>query len=332
LSHLNNFWVAGLALAMISWSRAEAIIPTTSGTSWEYQVSDFQSKSRQPGMMTITIAGTEQFDGKDVLRLETQTATGLHKTELIAENEEGLLCLRRSTADGKSVSFQPPIRLLPAQLSLGTKWELDDEVAGVQMHQQFTVAAEEEVTVPAGTFHTYRLEAQEPWPLSIAIERWFAPGTGFVKDVTTTRGPTGRLLSRAITVLKKFTPAPSLSPNESSPPKPNQPTIVLEVVKARDGEPTTEFRSDAPNIFVHWKGDRLPVGGTVRVAWVAEDVGDIAPANFIVDQTETIVDAPETGVQFTLSRPKDGWAAGKYRVDLYLDGSLVQSVKVTIAD
>jgi hypothetical protein len=224
------------------------------------------------------------------------------------------------------------MRLLPAQLNLGTKWELDDEVAGVDMHQQFTVAAEEDVTVPAGTFHAYRLEAREPWPLSIAIERWFAPGTGFVKDVTTTRGPTGRLLSRVTTVLKKFTPSPSLPPNETSAPKTDQPTIVLEVAKAREGEPATEFRSDAANIFVRWKGAHLPVGGTVRVAWVAEDVGDIAPANFIVDQTSTIVDAQETGVQFTLSRPKDGWAAGKYRVDLYLDDSLAQSVKVTIAD
>jgi hypothetical protein len=332
LNRSHNFWVAGLALAISSWSRADAIIPTASGTSWEYQVTDFQSKSRQPGMMTITIAGTEQLAGKDVLKLETHTAAGLQKTELIAENEEGLLCFRRSTSDGKSISFDPPMRLLPAQLSLGTKWELDEEVAGVEMHQQFNVAAEEDVTVPAGTFHAYRLEAQEPWPLSIAIERWFAPGTGFVKDVTTTRGPTGRLLSRVTTVLKKFTPSPVTVPNEPSTIQPDQPTIVLEVAKARDGEPATDFRSDAANIFVRWKGAHLPLGDTVRVAWVAEDVGDIAPANFIVDQTTTIVDASETGVQFTLSRPKDGWAAGKYRVDLYLDDSLVQSVKVTIVD
>jgi hypothetical protein len=95
LRWLNNFWGAGLALAITSWSRAEAIIPTASGTSWEYQVADFPSKSPQPGMMTITIAGTERLEGKDVLKLETHTAAGLQKTELITENEEGLFCLRR---------------------------------------------------------------------------------------------------------------------------------------------------------------------------------------------------------------------------------------------
>ena len=83
---------------------------------------------------------------------------------------------------------------------------------------------------------------------------------------------------------------------------------------------------------MRWTGEQLPVSGTVRVVWIAEDVGDVAPANFIVDQMATIVDAPQSGAQFTLSRPKDGWAAGKYRVDLYLDDQLVQSVKVTIAD
>ena len=40
------------------------------------------------------------------------------------------------------------------------------------------------------------------------IERWFAPGRGIVKDVTTTRGPNGRLLSRATTVLMNFSVAP----------------------------------------------------------------------------------------------------------------------------
>ena len=76
----------------------------------------------------------------------------------------------------------------------------------------------------------------------------------------------------------------------------------------------------------------LPVGSYVRVAWIAEDVGDIAPADFIVDQTETEIDDPEFAARFTLSRPKDGWAAGRYRVELYLEDDLLQTARVTITD
>ena len=288
--------------------------------------------------MVVHAIGTETIEGQDAFKLETRANDVVQKTELITSDEGGVFCLRRTSPQGKPVSFEPPQRLLPAELKLGAKWEVDEEEAGAVRHQQFTVAAEEDVVVPAGTFHAYRFEAEEPWPISIAIQRWFAPGTGFVKDITTTRGPSGRLLSRVTKVLKKFSPTAAPLPNESPTlsPAPSSaslsPTMTITVAKEHDGEPTTEFRSNAPNIFVRWQGEHLPLDAIVRVAWVAEDVGDVAPANFVVDQTGTIVGVPEARAQFTLSRPKDGWAAGKYRVDVYLDDKLLQSARVTITD
>ena len=100
----------------------------------------------------------------------------------------------------------------------------------------------------------------------------------------------------------------------------------------RDGLPRTEFKSDAPQIFIRWSGVNLPVDESVRVAWIAEDVGDLAPANFVVDEMETTIETAEFGARFTLSRPKDGWAAGKYRVEVYLGEELVQKLNVTIND
>ncbi len=87
-----------------------------------------------------------------------------------------------------------------------------------------------------------------------------------------------------------------------------------------------------PNIFVRWTGENLPVDSDARVAWIAEDVGDVAPPNFIVDQMVTTIARPEFGARFTLSRPRDGWAPGRYRVELYLEEELVGTVKVTIED
>ena len=68
------------------------------------------------------------------------------------------------------------------------------------------------------------------------------------------------------------------------------------------------------------------------MAWIAEDVGDVAPRNFIIDEKEMEVTTASFGARFTLSRPKDGWAVGKYRLELYLDDGLVQTTKVTIRE
>ena len=108
--------------------------------------------------------------------------------------------------------------------------------------------------------------------------------------------------------------------------------MTLEVAKERDGEPQDQFRSDVAEIFVRWHGEHLPVGSFVRVAWIAEDVGDLVPPNFVIDETETEVTTSTFGARFTLSRPKDGWAAGNYRLELYLDDTLIQTAKVSIRD
>ena len=76
----------------------------------------------------------------------------------------------------------------------------------------------------------------------------------------------------------------------------------------------------------------MPAGSFVRVAWIAEDVGELVPPNFVIDETETEVTSEKFSARFTLSRPKDGWAAGKYRLELYLDDQLTQTAKVSIRD
>jgi len=102
------------------------------------------------------------------------------------------------------------------------------------------------------------------------------------------------------------------------------------VSDAPGGGSKTQFKSDVPNIYVRWHGHDLPEGAHVRVAWVAEDVGDLVEPNFIVDETETIAPGPNASARFTLGRPPDGWADGKYRLEFYIDGMLTETVRVTI--
>ena len=104
----------------------------------------------------------------------------------------------------------------------------------------------------------------------------------------------------------------------------------MEVSSDPAGGLKTEFKSNVANIYVRWHGHDLPEGARVRVAWVAEDVGDLVEPNFIIDETETVAAAPDASARFTLGRPPDGWAEGKYRVEFYVDDILAETVRVTI--
>ena len=314
-----------LFLCLTATTRADTFFPDTIGSTWEYA-----QTGAEPNRFTIRLLSHENVAGKDRLKLRTASGDQVLQEQVISSTNRGVILHSRASANEEAASFDPPRVLLPIPLEVGRTWELDDDVAGIAMHQKFKVVAEESVVVPAGEFSAYHLHCEQPWPLSISIDRWFAPGTGFVKDTTTTRGPTGRLLSRVNTVLTKFSiepTAPAAPVVAGAPPK-----ITVEISKERDGPPVTAFRADDPEIYVHWHGKNLTVNSLVRVAWVVEDVGDVAEPNFVVDETETEVTTPEFGTRFTLSRPTDGWATGKYRLELYLDDVLTEKVVVTITD
>ena len=121
---------------------------------------------------------------------------------------------------------------------------------------------------------------------------------------------------------------PAASPEETATPSKK---LTVEVSHDPAGGLKTQFKSDVANIYVRWRGHELPDRARVRVAWVAEDVGDLVEPNFIIDETETVAPAPDASARFTLGRPPDGWAEGKYRVEFYVDDVLVETVRVTIA-
>ena len=108
--------------------------------------------------------------------------------------------------------------------------------------------------------------------------------------------------------------------------------LIVEVTDDPAGGFKTHFKPNTEAIYVRWHGHGLPEGARVRVAWVAEDVGGIVEPNFIVDQTENVAPASDSSARFTLGRPEDGWADGKYRVEFYVNGELEETVPVIIGD
>jgi hypothetical protein len=193
--------------------------------------------------------------------------------------------------------------------------------------------------------------------MSIKLDRWFVPGTGFVKETSVVRGPgvmqrvalelnkIPEVLSKPVVTpstaaSKPAEPRPESSPQPaatvSSGPSPQEQAVVppkkltVEVSGDPAGGLKTDFKSTVANIYVRWHGHGLPEGARVRVAWVAEDVGDLVDPNFVIDETETVAAAPDASARFTLGRPPDGWAEGQYRVEFYVDDLPVETIKVTI--
>jgi hypothetical protein len=146
---------------------------------------------------------------------------------------------------------------------------------------------------------------------------------GVLAKPVVTPSPAGPVASAA----PPSEPAASPAEKTAAPSK----KLTVEVSNDPAGGLKTQFKSDIANIYVRWHGHDLPQGAKVRVAWVAEDVGDLVEPNFVIDETEAVAPAPDASARFTLGRPPDGWAEGKYRVEFYVDDVPVETVRVTIA-
>jgi hypothetical protein len=104
------------------------------------------------------------------------------------------------------------------------------------------------------------------------------------------------------------------------------------MAKDEDGEEkTTTFGVDAPTVYAHFKTEGSAKGDKLRSVWIAEDVGDVAPAGTKIDEASVTVDGDDFEGKFSLSKPNNGWPVGKYRVDIYAGDDVVTSLKFTIS-
>jgi hypothetical protein len=97
-----------------------------------------------------------------------------------------------------------------------------------------------------------------------------------------------------------------------------------------DGTPVMSFSSDTATLYAMFKTQGVKAGDKVRGALIAEDVGNVAPANTkVADKTLTLDEDTDDG-DFYFSKPDNGWPVGKYRIDIYVNEQLAGSVKFTI--
>lgn len=317
------------------------LIPTADGTSWRYSMTqeigkgldirnaktDADRKIRLSVLYRID--GTENIDGKDLLKFEMHRAGVITNTDLLTINEQGIICGARINLDGELIRFNPPQTMIAAQLKKGAGWDFNGNAGELKVHQHYDVIGEEDIEVPAGKFHAFHIHGEQTSPSRMTIDRWFASGIGIIKDVTAMRAANGDLL-QGISLELTERPKIMARPEVKADAIPKQLSVSL--AKERSGKPMTTFSSNTPEIYARWKGQRLRHGAKMKAVWIAENIGEDFPQDYKVDEASAIAETPKAHGAFTLTRPEDGWAVGNYRVEFYVDDVLVDAVKLKIAE
>jgi hypothetical protein len=81
-------------------------------------------------------------------------------------------------------------------------------------------------------------------------------------------------------------------------------------------EPTTIFTTDTPEVLALFKIKGAQKGDKLRGVWIADDVGDAAPANTKIDEKTLTLEGDTDDGDFSCTKPTKGWPAGKYHVDI----------------
>lgn len=324
----------------LSSAFAAPIIPTAPGTSWRYNMTeeigkglnvpnikaDADGKIRLPVLYRLD--GTEEVDGKNLFKFEMHRAGTVTNTDLLTVDEHGITCWARVNLDGELVKFNPPQTMIAVPIKKGASWNFDGRAGELKVQQHYDVTSEEKIDVPAGTFQSFRIHGEQTTPNRMTIDRWFAPGVGIVKDVTTMQDSKGDLLQR---ISLELAEAPKIAERPEVKPDTTPKRLVVSLAKDRFGKATTSFTSNTPEIYARWQGQRLRQGANVKAVWIAENIGEDYPEDYKIDEASAVAATPTARGAFTLTRPEDGWMPGDYRVEFYVDGILVDSVKIKIA-
>ncbi len=104
----------------------------------------------------------------------------------------------------------------------------------------------------------------------------------------------------------------------------------------KPGPHKTDFLKTTPEIYLFCSSSNAKKGQTIKSVWIATDTNNVAPPNFEIDSkklaiTDDATDKHVLGTKFSLSKPDKGWPSGHYRVDLYINDELVQSIKYDIS-
>jgi hypothetical protein len=192
------------------------------------------------------------------------------------------------------------------------------------VNQDYEIAGQEDVDVPAGKFQAWRIHCEQTLPAPASIDRWFVPGTGFVKVATVVKGESGVAAQKTWLNLKEL---PKVVPRKEAVSRSEK--LLAGVASEPKGEFKAEFKPDTAAIYARWHAQGIAERATIRAVFIAENVADVS-ADYQIDEMETTAPGANSGGSFELSRPDGGWTVGDYRIEFYLDDTLAETLKFKI--
>ena len=107
-------------------------------------------------------------------------------------------------------------------------------------------------------------------------------------------------------------------------------TILAATTTGTDAPAATTFAPDTPAVFALLQMGGVQKGDKLRAVWIADDVGDAAPAHTrIAEKAMTMEGVPNEG-NFSCTKPAKNWPAGKYHVDIYANDKLITTASFTV--
>jgi hypothetical protein len=301
-----------------SVTQAEWPIPAADGTTWQYALT--REGETEPETMSRRVFAPRNGNDQNTLRIETAINGVVHSTEFLKNDGQAILTTARREEGRKTESFDPPIIILPGDLSFGAEWNYRGPVAGLDLNLPLKIVGEGEIEVPAGKFRALHFRGEKNDGLFTVADFWFVRGVGSIKETVTQRSPSADLLSRNTIELVKVPERQQTEPAKK---------LEASISTSSEGDPLNVISDDALQIVARWRGHGLRRNARIRAVWIAQDTG-IAPVDFKVDEATAVAPIGSAFGKFTLSRPPDGWAAGKYRVEFYVDDELTETVDLTI--
>ena len=107
-------------------------------------------------------------------------------------------------------------------------------------------------------------------------------------------------------------------------------SVKVRMTAGPQDPPSTTFASNIPKLYAIFKTEGAKAGDKIRGVLIAEDVGDVAPANTKVLETILEMDGDTETGDFTFSKPTNGWPVGKYRLKISLNDELATTANFTI--
>jgi hypothetical protein len=327
--------VSALVLAPLVCLASEPLLPTAEGTIWNYDLVqerpsegfDLTEPNKQERIaVTYRLGTSERIDNKDLQRLEVYRGDTLESVDLIMADENDMICAARMDTQRNLTKINPPQQLVKRPFQSGTTWDFDGTISDTKVNQHYEIVGEEDVDVPAGKFHAWRIHCEQTSPSTATIDRWFVPTIGFVKVETAVKGESGGTLQKTSLKLKEL-PKVASAPQKNTAPQPE--ILSAGVSSEPKGEFKAQFKIDTPAIYARWHGQGLPEHTKIRASFIAENVADVS-ADYEIDETSAVAPNPNSSGTFTLSRPEGGWAPGNYRVEFFIDHQPAETVKFKI--